>query len=64
MIQHDQYSHHKIPKIEEREQKIENIFEEMMTENFPRLVKKKRYLSPRSTGSPKQDEVKEAQDTL
>ena len=30
-----------IPEGEEREQGIENLFEEIMTENFPNLVKKK-----------------------
>ena len=30
-----------IPEGEESEQGIENLFEELMTENFPNLVKKK-----------------------
>ena len=28
-----------VPKREEREQEIENLFEKLMTENFPKLVK-------------------------
>ena len=30
-----------VPEGEEREQGIENLFEEIMTENFPNLVRKK-----------------------
>ena len=30
-----------MPKGEEREQRIKNLFEEIMTENFPNLVKEK-----------------------
>ena len=30
-----------IPEGEERAQEIENLFEEIMTENFPNLVKEK-----------------------
>ena len=30
-----------IPEGEEREQRIENLFEEIMTENFPNLMKEK-----------------------
>ena len=36
-----QYLHHRIPPGEEREQGIENLFEELMTENFSNLVKEK-----------------------
>ena len=42
-----------IPKGEESEQGIENLFEEIMTRNFPNLVKEKRHVSPGSSESPK-----------
>ena len=48
-----------VPKGEEREQEIEDLFEKIIMENFPNLVKK-RHTSPGSTESPKQDEPKEA----
>ena len=44
----------------EKRARTENIFEEIMTENSSNLVKEKRYTSPGSTESPKQDEPKEA----
>ena len=40
-----------IPEGEESEQGIENLFEEIMTENFPNLVKKKKHNS-RTSGVP------------
>ena len=36
-----QYLHHRIPPGEEREQGIENLFEELMTENFSNLVRER-----------------------
>ena len=47
-----------IPEREESEQGIENLFEEIMIKNFPNLVKEK-YTNPGSSGSPKQDGLKE-----
>ena len=49
-----------IPKGEESKQGIENLFEEMLTENFPNLVKEKRHTSPGSSENPKQVGPKEA----
>ena len=42
---------------EDREQQMENLFEEIMAENFPSLVGEKD--SPGSSDSPKQDKPKE-----
>ena len=39
-----------VPEREEKEQNIRNLFEKIMKENFPNLVKE-RHLSPRSTES-------------
>ena len=38
-----------VPEGEEEDQEIENLFEQIMKENFPNLVKEKRL--PRSPGS-------------
>ena len=46
-----------VPEGEETEQGIENLFEEIMAENFPSLVEEKD--SPGSSESPKQDKPKE-----
>ena len=40
-----------------REQKIKNLLEKIMTENFPNLVKE---IGPGSAENPKQDESNEA----
>ena len=48
-----------MPEGEEREQGIENLFEEIMTENFPNLVKK-RDTQVQEAQSSKQDKSKEA----
>ena len=40
-----------VPEVEEREQGIANLFEEIMTENFPNLAKEIRHTSPESTAS-------------
>ena len=48
-----------MPEGEEEEQDIENLFEKIMKENFPNLVKEID-TSPRSKESPKQDVPKEA----
>ena len=48
-----------IPEGEENEQGMENLFEEIMTENFPNLVKE-RHTGPGSAENPKQDGPKEA----
>ena len=45
---------------EERVQEVENLFEEILKENFPILAKENRHTSPGSAESPKQDEPKEA----
>ena len=49
-----------LPEGEESKQGIENLFEEMLTENFPNLVKEKRHTSPGSSENPKQVGPKEA----
>ena len=48
-----------IPEGEQNEQGIKNLFEEMLTENFPNLVKEKRHTSPGSSENPKQVGPKE-----
>ena len=48
-----------IPKREEREQGIKNLLEEIMTKNFPNLVKEKD-TSPGSSESPQKVGPKEA----
>ena len=47
-----------VPEGEEEEQEIEKLFEKIMKENFPNLVKEK-YISPGSTESPKEVGPKE-----
>ena len=42
-----------VPEEEEKEQEIGNLFEKIMKENFPNLVKENRHRSPGSTESPK-----------
>ena len=37
-----------VPEEEEREEDIENLFEEVITENFPNLEKEIRHPNPRS----------------
>ena len=51
-----------IPERKESKQGIKNLFEKIMTENFPNLVKEKekRYKSPGSPESPIQVGPKEA----
>ena len=50
-----------IPEGEESEQEIENLFEEIMTENFPNLVKEEvtQVQEVQEAQSPNQDEPKE-----
>ena len=48
-----------VPEGEEREQEIENLFEKIITENFPYLVKEID-IQVQEVQSPKQDEPKEA----
>ena len=50
-----------VPEGEEEDQNIENLFEQIMKENFPNLAKEVVPRSPGSTESPKQDGCKEAQ---
>ena len=45
---------------EEEEQRVENLFETVIEENFPNLRREKSYANPGSTESPNQDEPKEA----
>ena len=45
---------------EESKQGIKNLFEEIMTKNFPNLVKEKSNTNPRSSESPKPVRAKEA----
>ena len=47
-----------IPEGEEEGQGIENLFEKVMMENFPNLIKS--HTNPRITQSPKQEEPKKA----
>ena len=48
-----------IPEREEKEQGIENLFENIMMESFPNMMREKSHTSPRSTEGPNQDEPKE-----
>ena len=48
-----------IPEGEEEEQGIENLFEKVMMENFPNLMREK-VTNPGNTESPKLEEPKEA----
>ena len=43
----------------EEEQGIDNLFEEVMMENFPNLLRQKSHTNPGHTESPKQEEPKE-----
>ena len=49
----------RIPEGEE-EQGIENLFEKVIMENFPNLMREKNHTNPGNTESPKQEEPKEA----
>ena len=49
-----------IPEGEENKQGIKNLFEEIMTKNFPNLVKEKRHTSLGTSDCPKQVGPKEA----
>ena len=49
-----------IPEGEEEEQGIENLFEKVMMENFPNLMREKNHTNPGITESPNQQEPKEA----
>ena len=49
-----------IPEGEEEEQGIENLFEKVMMENFPKLMRENNYTNPGNTESPNQEEPKEA----
>ena len=49
-----------IPEGEEEEHVIENLFEKVMTANFPNMMRGKSHTSPESTEGPNQDESKEA----
>ena len=44
---------------EEEEQGIENLFEKVMMENFPKSEERKSHPNPGNTESPKQEEPKE-----
>ena len=49
-----------IPEGEEEEQGIENLFEKVIMENFPNLMRGKSHKNPENTENPKQEESKEA----
>ena len=49
-----------IPEGEEMEQGIESLFEKIMTENFPDLVREKNHTSTIGTEGPNQDQPREA----
>ena len=42
----------------EEDQGIENLFEKVMMENFPNLMREKSHTSPGSTEGPNQEETK------
>ena len=48
-----------LPEGEEEEQGIENMFEKVMMENFPNLMREKVTTYPGNTESPNQEEPKE-----
>ena len=48
-----------MPEGEEEEEEIESLFEKVMVENFPNLMKEK-HTNPGSREGPKQEEPKEA----
>ena len=48
-----------IPEGEEKEQEIENLFEKVLMENFPDLIREK-VTQIQETQSPKEEEAKEA----
>ena len=50
----------KIPEGEGSEQATKNLSEEIMTKNFPNLVKEKKHTSPGSSENPQQVGSKEA----
>ena len=49
----------RIQEGEEEEQGIENLFEKVMMENFPKSEERKSHPNPGNTESPKQEEPKE-----
>ena len=49
-----------MPEGEGKEQEIRNLFEKIVEEKFPNLVKEVTYASPGSTENPKLDGCKEA----
>ena len=49
-----------IPEGEEEEEGIENLFEKVMMENFPNLMREKNHTNPRNTESLNSEEPKEA----
>ena len=49
-----------IPEGEKEEQGIENMFEKVMMENFPNLMREKNHPNLGNTESPKQEEPKAA----
>ena len=59
-MKHDNIHIIGIPEGKEREQGLESMFEKIMTENFPNLLKKRCHTSSGSTESPNQDEPKMA----
>ena len=49
----------RIPEGGEEEQGIENLFEKVIMENFPNLMREKNHTNQGNTESPKQEEPKE-----
>ena len=49
-----------MPEGEEEEQKIENLFEQIMKENFPNLAKERDFQEVQEAQSPKEAGPKEA----
>ena len=49
-----------IPEGEEEDQAIENLFEKVIMENFPNLMREKSHINPGSREGPNQEELREA----
>ena len=59
-MKHNNIYIRRIPELEEEKQGIENLFEKVMMENFPNLMRGKSHTNPGNTESPNQQEPKEA----
>ena len=59
-MKHNNIYIRRIPELEEEKQGIENLFEKVMMENFPNLMREKNHTSSGSTEGPFQDDPKVA----